>query len=147
MKILAALLVIFALANSALAYSTAAFIGSSFNSTPIRVYDATSATANSSDTPWYALYDDSILFGAGMTNDTIYVWGLTATSTALTSIRKRTINATIAAQGNDTTLRSVESADVVISFSKCLSDYLRISCPCDWGWISWCCYYTICQYQ
>ena len=115
--------------SSSVLNSSAVQVIKGTNTTDAAVYDSASATTDIAGV-------SAVLFGPGATNGTSYIWGLiygsqvgTATASAGTcgaagactvyttsSLRKRTINNTIAAWGNDTTQASVVG-DTAVSVS------------------------------
>lgn len=95
------------------------------NSTATKVYSA----ANETDAMIWNQYaqtpvpaspsgvtPQSVIFGPGTTNDTIYVYGVTVTDGGqIDKIYKRTLNATIIGWGNDTTMSCVIKDETILS--------------------------------
>ena len=100
--------------------STASIISSAFHSNPVKVFDVSNSTDLST---WNGIQLYFAFYGAGTSNDTIYAWGVALSYDSssglysMASITKRTINATIAAEGTDTSLACVAAADAVITVS------------------------------
>ena len=89
-------------------------IGKSYlvNSFLTTVYSGTNASdlAQASNTPW-----DAIAFGAGSDSSTSIVYGLGADSNSnLNKIYKRTLNAQIVAEGNDSTEACIETVETLL---------------------------------
>lgn len=82
------------------------------NSFLTTVYSGTNASdlAQASNTPW-----DAIAFGAGSDSSTSIVYGLGADSNSnLNKIYKRTLNAQIVAEGNDSTEACIETVETLL---------------------------------
>ena len=76
----------------------------SFYSAPVKVMDGSSG--NTTDTPWQSY--TNVAFGPGITNDTMYFWGVAVGSTTVKTICRK-LNATMIAYGSDTVEASVPS--------------------------------------
>ena len=89
------------------------------------------SSGNTTDAPagtsgWILVTSGDLYFGPGTTNETILAWGVTRTTagdttSVPTGAIRRTINATILAYGNGSTVQeAVKAADVTVAFTKTL---------------------------